>query len=82
MAETKPKAPVHKRKRVPSLSPEKRREIVALFDITDDYDYVAERCLVQRADVLAVVLADTRKRGPAPGPGLANLIRFPVRGAA
>lgn len=62
MPERKPILNVHNRQRVPSLKPEKRREIVALFDMTDDYDAVAERCCVQRADVLAVVLADTRRR--------------------
>lgn len=54
-----------KRKRIPSLDPAKAREIAALFDMTDgDYDYVAERTRVQRADVLAVALADIRRRGP------------------
>lgn len=65
-----------RRKRVTSLTPEQRRTIVYLFDaLSGDYDAVAQRCGilgVQRADVLAIVLADTRK-GPQSEPGMGRL---------
>lgn len=65
--ENKRKNPVHatKRKRVRNLLPKLMREIPALFDLLQgDYDRVAEDCGVQRADVLAVVLLDTRRKMP------------------
>ncbi len=62
------------RKRVTSLTAEERRRIVFLFDATGgDYDQVADRCEipgVQRADVLAIVLDDTRRKGPNTAPAL------------
>jgi hypothetical protein len=62
-------SPVHRkrRKRVSALTTDERKRIVFLFDWNGDPDYVAERCGiigVQRGDVLAVVLMDTRRRGP------------------
>lgn len=53
------------RARVSSLTADQKRRICWLFDhCGGDADYTAERCgivKVQRGDVLAVVLADTRK---------------------
>jgi hypothetical protein len=64
---------VQRRKRVSALTPAERRQIVYLFDAwAGDADHVADRCGivgVQRADVLAVVLAETRK-GPQQSPAL------------
>lgn len=57
-----------KRKRVSALTSDQRKQITWLFDHWQgDADHVADRCGiigVQRADVLAVVLADTRRKGP------------------
>lgn len=70
-AEKKRMNPVHKRKRVRNLMPELRRQIPALFDITGgDYDRVAEDLGVPRADVLAVVLHDTRRKQPGTAPSV------------
>jgi hypothetical protein len=72
-AEKKRANPVHKRKRVRNLMPELRRQIPALFDITGgDYDRVAEDLGVPRADVLAVVLHDTRRKQPGTAPAAAR----------
>ncbi len=78
MAETKRLFCVQgKRKRVGSLKNEERSRIVFLFDHSGgDADYVADRCGVigiQRADVLAVVLAETRRKGPGTAPALQAL---------
>lgn len=68
-AEKKRLNPVHKRKRVRNLMPELRRQIPTLFDLTlGDYDRVAEDLGVPRADVLAVVLLDTRRKQPGTAP--------------
>lgn len=74
MAETRRKTHV-RRKRIPGLTDDKKREIITLWDMTGcDYDYVAERCMVQRADVLAVVLADTRRKAPQPSPAISGRV--------
>ncbi|HXS98770.1 MAG TPA: hypothetical protein VN736_29440 [Candidatus Limnocylindrales bacterium] len=62
------------RKRTGSFTAEQKRRIIFLFDQTNgDADYAAERCGVvgvQRADVLAIVLADTRRKQPQGSPTL------------
>jgi hypothetical protein len=61
---SKDKGPAPVRKRVRNLMPELVRRIPALFDACQgDYDRVAsDHAGIQRADVLAIVLLDTRKR--------------------
>ena len=60
-----------RRKRVMSLTQDERKQIVYLFDHSGgDADYVTQAvsfAVLQRADVLAVVLAETRRRGPSSG---------------
>lgn len=62
---TKRNGRVQPRRRVTALTPDQKRRICWLFDSCGgDADYTAERCGfigVQRGDVLAVVLADTRR---------------------
>ena len=62
------------RKRVNSLSVEQRKQVVYLFDHANgDVDQVADRCGIigiQRGDVLAIVLAETRKQPQSTPPGL------------
>jgi len=80
MSENPRKSPVHKRRRIPSLPAEMRRDVLALLKITRDYDYVAERCGIQRADVLAIavdhLLLDVPRLGPA---SAGSVIAFPQR---
>lgn len=84
LVERKPKAPVHKkRRRVGTYTREERKQIVFLFDkYKDDVDYVAERCGIfgcQRADVLAIVLGETRRKGPGIEPDSASGNVVPIR---
>jgi hypothetical protein len=62
-----------RRKRVTQLTPDEKRRIIFLFDASGgDYDQAADRCGIpglQRADVLAIVLADMR-RGPERAPAM------------
>lgn len=83
MPEAKAKNPVHKRRRIPSLPANVRRDVLALLRMTRDYDYVAQRCGVQRADVLAIavdyLLVDAPRMGPA---SAGRVLQMPAREVA
>lgn len=64
-------------RRFTAIDRDERREILALWDMTRDPDYVGDRCGVQRAHVLTAVLDRLwdMRMGPQPAPGAVVPIR-------